>query len=110
MAHKTQPEFVFAKLDGYEYRDFARQHDIRSFPTVKYFPKAFKGGGAALSKDAAPLVTKGGELYKGSLTVPALTSFIATSNFLERFKPPPPPPPPETSYFGGFSSWISSSG
>ena len=33
---------MFAKLDAYRNMELARTHGIRSFPTIKYFPKELK--------------------------------------------------------------------
>merc|ERR1711871_1331019 len=100
-AHESKDEFVFAKIDAYENMGLAREHGIKAFPTIKYFPKELKEDGAA-SRLNTELAVNGGELYHGALTVKDISSFIATSNFLERFKPPPPPPPATQS----ISSWM----
>merc|ERR1712072_698313 len=96
-AHKQQPEFVFARVDGYANMPLARKHGVKRFPTIKYFHKAPE----TPADGETVAVPTGGELYAGPLTVKDISKFIATTNFLARFKPPPPPPP--APWMGG---WI----
>jgi len=104
--------------------ELARKHGIRSFPTIKYFPKELKDDEvrrervhppvgcfltiATYPQASSKLDTKkannGGELYHGALTVESISKFIETANFLERFKPPPPPPP------APWHSWLTGGG
>ena len=69
-----------------------------SFPNTREFPSQ------ASSKLNTKKANHGGELYHGELTVQAISKFIQTANFLERFKPPPPPPP------APWHSWITGAG
>jgi len=67
-AHASKTDFVFAKLNAYENMDLAREHGIKAFPTVKWFPKQLKEQNADDKYNVA-LSDHKGELYHGQMTV-----------------------------------------
>ncbi|KAF7818157.1 putative protein disulfide-isomerase A6 [Senna tora] len=43
-AFKLEEDIVIANLDADKYKDLAEKHDVRGFPTLKFFPKTNKAG------------------------------------------------------------------
>jgi len=99
--HKGK-DFAFAKLDGYQHMELTRTHQIKTFPTVKFFPRELKASDAS-DKYNLDLAVQGGELFHGALNVADITKFLAASSFLQRFRKPPPPPPPEPQWHDWFT-------